>query len=66
MDLDGTLTQWRWNFGDGTSSTEQSPSHTYPAPGTYSVNLRITDNRGTSRSVTRQLTVTSTAAVTSR
>jgi CubicO group peptidase (beta-lactamase class C family) len=66
VDLDGTLTQWRWSFGDGTNSTEQSPAHTYPAPGTYSASLRITDNRGASRSITRELTVTATAVVTSR
>lgn len=66
VDLDGTLTQWRWTFGDGTSSTEQSPAHPYSAAGTYSISLRITDNRGTSRTLTRQLTVTSTAVATSR
>ncbi len=32
-----TVTQWFWNFGDGGTSTLQNPSHSYAAPGTYSV-----------------------------
>ena len=34
-----TPTSWSWNFGDGTTSTTQNPSHTYAANGTYSVCL---------------------------
>src|SRR5690606_30707756 len=30
---------WLWDFGDGTTSTAQAPSHTYAAPGTYTVSL---------------------------
>lgn len=30
-----------WLFGDGTFSTEENPSHTYPAPGDYTVTLRL-------------------------
>ncbi|MEO6132374.1 MAG: PKD domain-containing protein [Saprospiraceae bacterium] len=41
---DGTIGSWAWDFGDGTSSTEQSPSHTYAEPGTYVVCLVITDD----------------------
>ncbi len=32
-------TSWAWDFGDGSSSTEASPSHTYTTPGTYAVGL---------------------------
>lgn len=35
-----------WNFGDGTSSTIQSPSHTYNANGNYQVTLTVTDITG--------------------
>ncbi|MBP6334135.1 MAG: PKD domain-containing protein [Bacteroidia bacterium] len=39
----GTTTFWNWNFGDGTSSTLQNPSHTYSTIGSYGVTL-ITGN----------------------
>lgn len=32
---------YRWDFGDGTTSTSQNPSHTYPATGTYTACLTI-------------------------
>jgi PKD repeat protein len=35
----GFPTQWYWTFGDGYSSREQNPVHTYAASGTYSVTL---------------------------
>ena len=34
-----------WDFGDGASSTQQSPVHTYAAPGTYSVTYVVTDTQ---------------------
>ncbi|MCB2411152.1 GEVED domain-containing protein [Hymenobacter lucidus] len=33
-------TSWRWRFGDGTTSTQQHPTHTYSTPGNYTVTLR--------------------------
>ena len=38
---------WLWNFGDGTSATTTSASHTYPVPGTYVVTLTVTNRSGT-------------------
>lgn len=35
-----------WNFGDGTTSTQQYPSHTYAAAGHYNICLTITDATG--------------------
>lgn len=43
----GVPTQWLWNFGDGTSSVEQNPAHTFSDPGTYSVTLTVTNSKGT-------------------
>ncbi|MFH1159512.1 MAG: C25 family cysteine peptidase, partial [bacterium] len=41
----GTITDWAWNFGDGTpTSTLQNPTHFYVAPGTYNVALSVTNN----------------------
>jgi PKD repeat protein len=33
---------WRWDFGDGTTSTESDPSHRYERPGAYLVRLTVT------------------------
>jgi gliding motility-associated-like protein len=33
--------EWKWNFGDGTTSTEFSPIHTYSSPGDYFVSLVV-------------------------
>lgn len=34
---------WKWNFGDGTSSTSQNPFHTFSSPGLYSVQFIATN-----------------------
>ncbi|WP_426573901.1 PKD domain-containing protein [Aquihabitans sp. McL0605] len=39
-------TTWSWQFGDGGTSTEQSPVHTYTTPGTYSVTLQASNSAG--------------------
>jgi len=44
----GSPTSWKWDFGDGTSSTEKSPTHTYSAAGTYTVKLTSTNAAGNS------------------
>jgi len=35
------IVSWTWNFGDGSTSTEQNPFHEYDQPGIYTVTLRI-------------------------
>lgn len=40
-------TSWSWSFGDGGTSTEQNPSHTYLRPGIYTVKLKVSNNAGT-------------------
>lgn len=37
----GTVTSWRWNFGDGSNDTAQNPSHAYVNPGYYTVALEV-------------------------
>jgi PKD repeat protein len=41
---------WNWNFGDGTTSTQPNPVHTYTTPGAFDVNLTVTSgfNKDTS------------------
>jgi len=42
---------WVWDFGDGGISFEQSPVHTYTAPGCYTVILRSTNAGGTDSTI---------------
>lgn len=59
----GKIESWSWDFGDGLTSTEQSPSHVYEASGTYVVALTVTDDfLGLSASTTREVDVTVNAA----
>src|SRR5258708_210252 len=45
-DVDGTISNYAWDFGDGTSGTGVLTSHPFAAPGTYPVRLTVTDNGG--------------------
>lgn len=47
-DADGDELSYSWDFGDGESSTAQSPSHEYADPGTYVATLTVDDGRGKS------------------
>ncbi len=37
----GLLTNWQWDFGDGTTTTVRNPVHTFQNPGSYSVRLTV-------------------------
>jgi len=39
-------TSWSWDFGDGSTSTEQSPVHTYVSAGNYTVKLTVSNTHG--------------------
>jgi len=39
-------TSWLWDFGDGASSEEENPSHTYSTAGNYTVSLKATNSTG--------------------
>jgi hypothetical protein len=47
----------RWDFGDGTTATDAAPTHTYAAPGTYTVTLTTTDENGFSASTSQAVTM---------
>ena len=40
----GDIKYWSWNFGDGSTSVDINPTHTYNNPGQYKVSLKVTDN----------------------
>ncbi|GAA1197217.1 ThuA domain-containing protein [Streptomyces hebeiensis] len=42
-DPDGDELSYQWDFGDGSTSTEANPTHTYKKNGTYSARLTVTD-----------------------
>ena len=42
----GGAGSWQWDFGDGSASREQNPTHTYTKPGIYTVTLAVTNEFG--------------------
>jgi hypothetical protein len=45
-DLDGDDLTYLWDFGDGVTSTQANPTHTYSTAATYPVTVTVTDSRG--------------------
>lgn len=45
-DPDGTIKQWSWDLGDGTTASTAKVTHTYNDIGVYKVTLRVKDNSG--------------------
>jgi PKD repeat protein len=42
----GGISNWSWDFGDGETSTEVSPTHVYQSPGSYNVGLTVSGDWG--------------------
>jgi len=57
---DGDTLTYAWDFGDGNSSTEADPVHTYAADGTYTVTLTVTDADGNTDTHTGTVDVAAT------
>jgi PKD repeat protein len=57
VDMDGSVREWLWHFGDGTISTLQNPKHIYQSPGTFWVTLLVMDNDGNSGEESAAITV---------
>lgn len=54
----GTATSYSWDFGDGLTSTQVKPSHTYEKAGTYKATLEISDSQNTISKSEVTITVT--------
>jgi len=57
IDSDGSVVSWYWEFGDGSISYQQNPTHQYADDGTYQVNLTVTDNDGATDSISKNIDV---------
>jgi PKD repeat protein len=56
--LNGTITNWQYNFGDGTTGTGvQNPTHTYSQAGTYTVTMIAISPAGCADTTTTQVSV---------
>ena len=57
-------TQWKWTFGDGGTSAEQNPSHTYASVGKFTVKLTVSNSGGSNTVIkSNYITVTQPVAV---
>lgn len=54
---DVAVDSYAWDFGDGNTSTAQSPSHAYGSEGTYTVSLLVSDAEGLTNSSQQDVTV---------
>ncbi len=59
----GNIVSWEWDFGDGTASREQHPSHIYTSAGSFNVTLRIRNSNGCTQTISRSNYITLTQGV---
>jgi probable HAF family extracellular repeat protein len=57
-DPDGSVVDYRWDFGDGSVSNAVNPSHSYTSPGQFTTTLTVTDDGGKTNSASTIITVT--------
>lgn len=58
-DSDGSIVNYAWNFGDGSTGSGVTVNRTFAAAGTYNVTLTVTDNEGATGSQAKSVSVTS-------
>lgn len=50
-------TQYSWQFGDGNTSTQENPSHTYSSSGIYTVTLTVSNGTGCESTISQQIEI---------
>jgi len=63
IDPDNDIMIWNWDFGDGSTSTIQNPSHSYKQAGTYTVRLMVMDSKGNKDTASKVVSVTSSPSL---
>jgi hypothetical protein len=56
-DIDGTISSYNWDFGDGSTGSGSIVTHSFSVAGTYAVKLNVTDNGGLTSQYTSAVTV---------
>lgn len=56
---DGSIAEYAWEFGDGSTATGRTADHVYGSQGTYTATLTVTDDEGLTNSTTVAVNVTS-------
>ncbi|TKB99009.1 PKD domain-containing protein [Pedobacter cryophilus] len=60
---DGNLTSWLWSFGDGTTSTQQNPTHLFTKSGTYVVSITSSTQFGCSNTFSKSVIINDPAEI---
>ena len=57
-DSDGSIAERTWEFGDGSTSSDENPTHVYASAGTRTVTLTVRDDAGATKSTSKQAVTT--------
>ena len=55
-DTDGTIASYVWTFGDGSTASGKTATHTYTTAATFTATLQVTDNKGATGSASKTIT----------
>lgn len=58
IDPDGSIVDYSWSFGDGSTGSGINPSHHYSSGGSYTITLSVTDNLGATTKIVRVISLT--------
>jgi PKD repeat protein len=63
-DPDGFITEYEWQFDDGTNTTGEEVTHSYSSAGNYTVTLTVTDNATATNTTSKVIEVQSSSGIT--